>query len=354
MPHCIWGTRFYTYRVPAWHAITPPFETMLSATEALRTVAPDANYTLAPVFVRTPDGQMVELPERSIVRYPTADDPRFTSFGVVSADYKPVYPLMATEAFDEVVGAKCETLGFLRDGREMFLSVKMPEAPVGPKAARSDKDDSFIPYLILLVPMTGQDALEVRVATVRPVCANTVALSGRIATERYAIAHLGDPLALLRSTLASVYTVAESKVRALQQAYQQMIECPIDGKTAYALTDTLYAAPLEPKAQEGEAPETWLRRLDNWKGRCRTLGNRMQAVSELWQGKVTGGDMPAMQSNLYRWFNCVTELENYRWYSTSAGRAGSVLDGDRGRSISAAFDLAVDHLASVGVLVENA
>lgn len=343
--HNIYGTRFYSYRQPAWWDLEGVcvFDQQLSASDALARVGHDMRYSVAPVFSYGEDGQPFEIEgQRVILRHPTSDDPNYKSMGIVSEQYVPIYPNMVTEEFDKQVGHKCETLGFLREGAVLFLSVELPDFEIG-------KGDKVRSYMIVKAPMTGNEALEVRVAPVRVVCENTLRLSDARATQRYAISHVSNAVQTMGHVFARIYPVAESRAKALEQAYSAMGAVKLSRADAIDLTTRLYPMPPMPASEDEVIPEQMRQAaMKRWAGQKRSRDNRTNAIMDLWDGKVTGGSLPSMNDTVWRWYSAATELENYSWFSTRNGRASSVLDGSRGQRMATAFELAVDHLEAVG------
>jgi hypothetical protein len=112
-----------------------------------------------------------ETGDYAVVRGKTSDpNSKEMIFGYCTERYKPLQPRDICEVFDLKTGKKAETMAFLSDGKEMFISFKMPSFEVV-------KDDTLDMYAII---RSGFDTLKgtgLFTSVYRPICANTLAMA---------------------------------------------------------------------------------------------------------------------------------------------------------------------------------
>lgn len=173
----IMGKMVYSYKQPMWHAITKPSEVEMNAVDVL-----DKNFDgafsihLRPVTVEL-NGEAKETGDFAIVRGESVSDPQEVIFGYCSDRYQPLQPRQVAETFDNWLGLPVETMAFLGNGNDMFISWKMPTFEVV-------SGDEMQMYGIV---RTGFDTLKgtsLFTSTYRPVCQNTINLA-----EGWAKAH---------------------------------------------------------------------------------------------------------------------------------------------------------------------
>lgn len=171
-------TMFSAREVP-WHRLGNVVKESLTAKDAIIAGGMDWKCEEQPLFLRgqnTVDDIPVigqTAPEhKAVVR--TSDN---SILGVVKGRYHIIQNSECFDFMDDVVGsgqAIYETAGSLRDGKVIFMTVKLPDdAKVG--------DDVIEKYVLLTSSHDGSLSLQVRWTPVRVVCMNTLgaALSGR-------------------------------------------------------------------------------------------------------------------------------------------------------------------------------
>jgi len=164
------GRMIYSFEKPMWHSITEPSLEPLTADEILLGKWNGGFTTeLRPVTV-TLNGFAQETGDFAIVRSPMVHDPKEVVFGFCTERYNPLQPYQITEVFDRCVNKRVETMAFLGNGNDMFISWQMPEIEVV-------KGDVAQMYGIV---RTGFDSLKgthLFTSTYRPVCSNTITLA---------------------------------------------------------------------------------------------------------------------------------------------------------------------------------
>lgn len=118
---------------------------------------------------------------------------RLDVLGVVGSKYEPVQNEASCELLDALVdesgGARYETAGALRGGRETFVTMKLPNSMVFDGIDGSKDRTDF--YLAALNSHDGSSAFRFLVTPVRIVCANTQSAAIGSAKASFAIRHTG-------------------------------------------------------------------------------------------------------------------------------------------------------------------
>lgn len=211
MGHAIFGERFLSLRRPAWHGLGLVTETEMSAREALIQVGGDLNVRLHANFTEI-EGTLTELPSRSIVRYPTTDDPEHVVLGQVGPDYHLLTPGEVADIWDEYVGQPIETLGILRRGALFFCTTKLPTLDI--------KGDEVERYLGVCSPMDGQRTASAEEWDVRVVCANTLKAAQAQARVSYRVVHDATAKERLGVWLKNAYEKAEQNYEVVKEAFE--------------------------------------------------------------------------------------------------------------------------------------
>lgn len=172
MAHNIMENRmFYSFKEQAWHQLGTISCKEETAIEVLDNEFQGGFTTsLRPVVVEL-NGGAKETGDYAVVRSATSDpESKEVIFGFCTERYQPLQPRQICETFDTNVRQNVETMAFLGDGNDMFISWKMPEIEVV-------KDDTVQLFGIV---RTGFDTLKgtsLFTSTFRPVCQNTINLA---------------------------------------------------------------------------------------------------------------------------------------------------------------------------------
>lgn len=155
---------------PAWHKLGKVYTEDISATQAHDDMG--GSYTLykKPVGVMFDDHFIPVHNQFAIVRGKTNKDTRELVFGYATDHYHLVQPIDIIQKFDEKVGVSIETLGFIQDGRKMFLTWKLPsfEAVAG---------DEINLYGSVMMGFDTVFSSRLNILTTRIVCSNTFAMA---------------------------------------------------------------------------------------------------------------------------------------------------------------------------------
>lgn len=222
MSHEVFGNMAGYTRKPAWHGLGTVFENAPTAVEAVRAIGADFPYTLEPLVaaVKAPDGarRALQIPgKKAIVRGPAADDLQPEVMGIVSDQYEIVQNIQFAEALDNLTDHwPLETVGVLKGGRTLFLTLK-----VGTKALGSSTIDK---YFLVTDSKTGKESCRFLYTPIRIECQNcltaalnTSAVQGTI-THRAGVAEEFRFRTSLMSKLIKAETEVDAQFEAMTKA----------------------------------------------------------------------------------------------------------------------------------------
>ncbi len=192
---------FADSRTDAWHRLGTPVGHTMTAREAL-TAAHLAGWNVRKMALTIP--QPPVLTDHGVTTPPAIpvpdmfatvrDNPvipgRIDYLGVVGTKYEPVQneaSCILLDAITDQSGAHYETAGALRDGRDTFITMRLPKTMT--LHGRNGQTDRTEFYLAALNSHDGSAAFRVIVTPVRIVCANTQKAALAAAKSSYTIRH---------------------------------------------------------------------------------------------------------------------------------------------------------------------
>lgn len=227
----IHGKMVYSFNQPMWHAITEPSTVPMTAVEVIdNKFGGGFGIEIRPMFGFV-NGDMGEQEGYNIiVRTASPYDQKEVVFGTCTDRYHPMQPREVAAMFDIKVLEFVETMGFLGDGEEMFVSWKMPAFDVR-------EGDGVDMYGIIRTGFNTLKGTKLFTATVRPVCQNTCVMAeawarqnsdgkgkGMVWTGKGTNPNLLNELG---SWLAHVQTQAIREASLVQGFFQKLAATPI-------------------------------------------------------------------------------------------------------------------------------
>ena len=227
-------TAFATARIPAWHQLGVVTTGCMTAAEVLTTARLSGwnvrkialaglDPTADPGTPGSAQAPLIAPDKRMTVR--TNPVTSATDYlGVVGKDYVPVQNEDCTELLDLLVdasGAHHETAGSLRQGRQVFITLRLPE---GVRIAGVDDLDL---YLALTTSHDGSVALRVDATPVRVVCANTQRLALRRSVGHYTFRHttnIRTRIAQARQAIGIVFDYRDAFTAEAEHLLQQTLD----------------------------------------------------------------------------------------------------------------------------------
>lgn len=326
----LFGERFYGNRKPAWHGLGVTGAD-LTAQEAFSSITP-YDVELKPLFL---EGG-VPIENQAIVRTPVPDDPIERVFGVVGKDYTLTSPMEVCRIFDERVNHPVETIGALGMGETFFLTCQLPIFDV--------MGDEVENYMLVVSPYTGWSAIQVRVTPVRVVCQNTLVAAKSASSEVYRIIHNEQADNRLRAWMGQVYQKALDRSKTLTQAFEMFAQYQPRGTTVDSILGKIYP---EPKAPGSNLPDELKdARALEYEYAVKSATRSREAVTELFNGKATGADVPAFKGTGWGLYNSVVEWEDYRPTTREESRGANALFGDRASVKERAFKVVQEYVTA--------
>ena len=191
MPHDIDTTTgqaaVFTAGAPPWHGLGQNINEAAISSEAIRLAGLDWIVDQWPVSAIAPDGWGT-VAAREFVANVRRDTKAV--LGIVGRKYRPFQNQEAFQFADCVVGeglAKYETAGALREGRRVWMLLKLPDE------LKAGRQDPVQPYLLVFNTFDGSSCLRALLTSVRVVCQNTLNLAlGAGQGEGITVRHRGD------------------------------------------------------------------------------------------------------------------------------------------------------------------
>ena len=254
---------FVSARQHAWHQLGTVLPDMFDAAQAMR------HAQLGGWKVRTVALQTAPVIDQNGVTPPMVVPDQFATvrtnpvtggtdvLGVVGAGYRPIQNEAHADLLDALVdesGAHFETAGSLAGGRQVFLSMKLPQSmTVG--GVESERIDL---YVVALNSHDGSSAFRFLISPVRVVCANTQAVAISRAKSSFSIRHTAGAhanIAQARQALGLTFKFAE----AFQAEADRMIEQSITDEQFAEVVGRVW--PTEATTSRTHAADDRLREL---------------------------------------------------------------------------------------------
>jgi hypothetical protein len=173
MAHNIAQKMVYSFLKPMWHALTKPSLVPMTAVSIMKTLWHGGyEMRLEPVTVNL-NGVPTQVNNSSAIVRGAFGELKDEVFAYVSDIYKPLQPMEIAQSYDDNVREPAETMAILNDGREMFISWKMPSFDV----QVGGKSDQIDMYGIVRAGFDTMVGTSLMTSTYRPICANTLAMA---------------------------------------------------------------------------------------------------------------------------------------------------------------------------------
>ncbi|WP_304452924.1 DUF932 domain-containing protein [Nocardiopsis sp. YSL2] len=299
---------FVSAQQDAWHRLGTVLPDTFDATTALRTARLDRwNVHTSPLHI-TESGATLSVPDAyaTVRTHPETGLPDV--LGVVKGRYLPIQNEELTEVLDFITdesGAHFETAGSLRAGREVFVTMRLPETMT---IAGTDKLDL---YLAALNSHDGSAAMRLLVSPVRVVCANTQAAALADARSVYAIRHTSGArgrIAAAREALGMSFTYLEEFQTEAERMLDQQLT---DGRFMDIVGRELWPEPQEPTE--------------------RKINNRARILADVNELFVEADTQESIRGTAWAGYQSVVEYLDH--YAPVKGKHGDAADAARAERI---------------------
>ncbi|MCP2339182.1 DUF932 domain-containing protein [Actinomadura rupiterrae] len=176
--------------VPAWHGLGQIIPGGISDIDEVLRLAGIAWQVERRSVRYSVDGEIRTVPDA----YVTVRDDTHAPLGVVGGKYREIQNRSLFRFLEDLVGQQgvvWESAGSLRDGRKVFVSMRVPQAvTIDPGGL----DDTIELFLVAINSHDGTSTAQTVVTPWRPVCANTERFAVRDAQYRWTIRHTSRAL----------------------------------------------------------------------------------------------------------------------------------------------------------------
>jgi phage/plasmid-like protein (TIGR03299 family) len=334
MSHNIFNERFISLRRPAWHGLGIVHEDEIGARESLTRIGGQPVITLEPLYTEVGETKVL-LPNRSILRHPTADDPEFVHLGVVGPRYELLTLEDVANIWDAVVGRPIETMGILQRGANAFLTSKLPAIDV--------KGDEIERYIGVTTPLDGMRVATAEEWDVRVVCQNTLNAAQAQALSTCRVVHDKEARGRIARWLKDAYERAESNIAVVKEAFELLASTPVGGAQVNDVLDTVYPE-IGVRLDTTLAQHVIDRRVHLAEAHNRRQQKYRNAALELFEGKGIGMETPAAKGTAWGCYQAVCECADYRRGTNRGGKpevvqvAEAAMFGNRAAEKQRAFD----------------
>jgi phage/plasmid-like protein (TIGR03299 family) len=249
---------FASARISAWHGLGTVTEGAMTAEEAMRIASlADWNVRKLPLTATelTADGATsLEVPQHFATARTHPKTGRTETLGVVGSDYHPVQNEQHAEFLNLLAdesGAHFETAGSLKNGRQVFLTMRLPQSlTIG-------GNDQVDLYIAAINSHDGGSAFRTVVTPVRVVCANTARAAINNARSSFVVRHTAGAkarIAQARSALGLTVRYAEE----FEKAAQRMIQAEMTLSELKSVVDELWPV------QDNDSPRAKTNQRERW------------------------------------------------------------------------------------------
>lgn len=220
------GKVAFVSREEAWHQLGTITKKAFTAEEALEIAQLDSQVIVSqnPVQVVV-DGEILTIEDKFATYREHAKYGR-KGLGVVGSRYVPIQNADAFSFLNNLVdqsGAIFETAGSIRGGRQVFMSLQMPQ-----EMKLANGIDAHKMFIMATNSHDGSQSFNIAVTPVRVVCTNTVRMGLRNAVSKISLRH----------TASATGKVAQAKeVLGLVHAYQDEFAQEVDRLVDQTFTD---------------------------------------------------------------------------------------------------------------------
>ena len=248
---------FFSNREVPWHSLGTITDGAQTAEDALRLAQLDWEVIKSDdpvqVPVLTPSGvQTVTVPDK-FMTYRSHPKLGLQGLGVVGSQYTVIQNKEAFDFLNALVdegGAVFETAGSIFDGRQVFMSMKLPNT-----IELAGGQDTLDLYLIATTSHDGTKAFTVYLSYVRPVCANTVQWGLSSAVDRWYLKHttgVTSKVQAARETLGLVFKHQAD----FEQEVQRLVSTPMTNNEFAKFVEVIVPSPKNPTLRQGTRIDT--------------------------------------------------------------------------------------------------
>lgn len=298
------GTAALYSSVPAWHGLGNVIPGGTSdIDEVLKLGGTGFDVRKQPVLHRSPvDGTLQELPGQ----YVTVREDTGAGLGVVGSRYEVIQNRRVFEFLQDLVadhGVVWESAGALREGRSVFVSLRLPETIVVDAGGVADE---IIPFVVAVNSHDGSSLAQVVVTPWRPVCGNTERFALRDASTRWGVRHTRNAMDRVDEARRAL-RLSSAYFDAFRRDEEALAQTELALAEFHAVCDKLWPTPDDDASQAAKTNH----------------GNRLDTLTGLYETNAT-----RLGETAYAAERAITEFTDWR---TAVRPTGSL----RGKNLAA-------------------
>lgn len=261
-----------------WHGLGKMLEDAPTSADAI--VAAGLDWTVHQQEMYLENGTVVPN------AYANVRDKDGSVLGIVGSRYQIVQNVEAFDFTDELIGEGCvyETAGSLRDGKQIWLLARLPEAI-------QIAGDDAMPYLCFTNTHDGTGSIRVASVAIRVVCSNTLSAAMRSAKRTWTARHTGNLESKL-SQATQTLQLANKYMAELKKGCEELALKNIDGDKLIKYINMLL-------------PET----DDMTKGQIQNLKD---VKNDIWIRYTYAPDLVDREQTMLRFWQAVSDSASHR------------------------------------------
>lgn len=238
---------FFSNREVPWHRLGTITDGAQTAEDALRLAQLDWRVTKSEdpvqIHVLGDEGVQAVTVADKFMTYREHPKLGLQGLGVVGSQYEVIQNSDAFDFLNHLVdesGAVFETAGSLNGGRQVFMSMRMPNSVV-----LGDGQDSVDMYLMATTSHDGSRAFTAAVTPIRPVCKNTVDLALSEAESSWYMRHTTNvqgKIAQAREALGLVFAYQDE----FEKSVEELVSASFSAKEFESFLESLIKEPKNP------------------------------------------------------------------------------------------------------------
>jgi phage/plasmid-like protein (TIGR03299 family) len=304
------GKASFAGRQPAWHALGTVIDDLTYADALREANLADWNVRVAPLVANV-DGSNFDVPNAQVVLRNSPADGSPEVLAAVGDRYSPVQneDAFGLVPFLEDAGARVETAGSIRGGRQVFLSLSIESGFVIDPDGAADRVQNF---LLLSTSHDGSLAIEASTTPIRVVCANTLDWALPNAKRAYKVRHTTTAQSRLAEA-QSILIAAQGYFERFAELSASLYEVEVTNAEFTNIVTSFYHKPTDEKNKRG---------LTVWEKKVDTL-------EQLWAG---GGDYAFTNANITgtAWGAVNALTERIDWHRPTRGKGNTLAIGASG------------------------
>ena len=291
----------FSVRERPWHGLGVILENAPDIDTAIQESGLDWQVEVWPSYVKSPDGALIEVPERNaVVR--TDINKVIGSVGNRYTVYQNDEMWSFIETFQAQTDCQLETAGSLRNGKNTWVLAKNQELEYL-------AGDPVEEYFLFRNSFDGSSPIMVMFTNIRVVCNNTMQMAIRGANNIFKVRHTINAQNALDQVQLALGYKEKYQVKMLESMKVMLAKSMTASDTTSFLEETIFPKPRQVKQLVG-ADGTVQTAMEISKRAETMRSNRINVVSELVESGA-GTDIPGVKGTAYGLFQALVEYSDH-------------------------------------------